>query len=215
MRESTDKLIERLAHEAAPVKPLAPPLLRASVFLVAVSFVMAAFALWGGRVADTLTHLTSMPFTAELAGAALGGVGAIVAAVMLSIPGRSPRWFYLPLPGIVLWLIGGGWQCYYQIEDLGYVPTSLFASRDCFAFIVGAGIPTAGAAFLLLRRSLSVDVVRVTALASLGAALMASVLLQFVHAHGTNPVDFATHVVAVATLMLFAVAAGQIAQARR
>ena len=214
MRESTDKLIERLAHEAAPVKPLSPPLLRAGVFLVAVSAVMAALAFWGGRVADTLAHLTSMPFTAELAGAALGAVGAIVAAVMLSIPGRSPRWFYLPLPGVALWLIGGGWQCYHQI-DLGYVPTSLFASRECFAFILSAGIPTAGAAFLLLRRSLSVDVVRVTALASLGAALMATVLLQFVHAHGTNPVDFATHVVAVVMLMLFAVAAGQIALARR
>jgi len=95
------------------------------------------------------------------------------------------------------------------------VPASLFASRECFAFILSAGVPTAGAAYLLLRRSLSIDVVRVTTLASLGAALLAAVLLQFVHAHGTNPVDFATHVVAVVTLMLFATAAGQIAFARR
>jgi hypothetical protein len=68
------------------------------------------------------------------------------------------------------------------------------------------GLPTAAATYNLLRRHLTVDTVRVTAMATLGAALLAATLLQFVHAHGTNPVDFLTHVVAVTLLMLTAAA---------
>lgn len=211
MRDDTNGLIERLAADAAPVKPLAPPLLRTSAFLAGLGALMAAFAVLGGHVEATITHLASIPFAAELGGAALAGAGAIVAAVMLSIPGRSRLWFYLPLPGIALWLIGGGLECYRQIDVLGYVPTSLFASSACFTFITTVGAPTAAAAYFLLRRSLSVDVARVTALAGLGAALLAAALLQFIHAHGTNPVDFGTHVVAVVLLMLLAMASGRLA----
>ena len=215
MREDTDKLIERLAHDAASVRPLAPPLLRAGAFVAIVSAFMAAFAAFGGNAGETLAHFADMPFTMELVGAALGGVGAVVAAMVLSIPGRSRLWFYLPLPGVALWLVGGGLQCYREVEALGYVARSMFASQACFLFILSAGVPTAAVAYFLLRRSLSIDVVRVTALAAMGGALMAAVLLQFVHVHGTNPVDFGTHVVAVVAVMLFAIVAGRIDVARR
>jgi hypothetical protein len=214
MREDTNTLIDRLAQEAAPVKPLAPPLLRAGAFVAGLGVVMAAFAVFSGHVEETIAQLASLPFAAELAGAVIAGIGAIVAAVMLSIPGRSRAWVWLPVPGIALWLLGGGLECYRQVATLGYVPTSLFASSACFTFITTVGLPTAAAAYVLLRRSLSVDVARVTALAGLGAALLAAALLQFIHAHGTNPVDFGTHVVAVVMLMLFAMTAGRLAFGR-
>jgi TctA family transporter len=134
---------------------------------------------------------------------------------MLSIPGRPQAWAYLPLPGLALWLIGGAFECYEQVADLGYAPTSMFASRDCFLFIVTAGLPAAAAAYIFLRRHLSIDAVRVTALATLGSALLAAALLQFVHAHGTNPVDFATHIVAVILLMLFAMTLARFDARRR
>ncbi len=202
----TDKLIEELATEAKPVKPLASPLLRAGVLLGGLLAVMAALAMYAGQITDTLTHLASMPFALELGGALLAGVGAIVAAVTLSIPGRSQAWSYLPIPGVALWLAGGGLECYRQVTELGYTPTSMFASRDCFTFIFTTGLLAAAASYIFLRRYLSVDAVRVTALAALGSALLAAALLQFLHAHGTNPVDFATHIVAVTLLMLLAMA---------
>ncbi|NOT40192.1 MAG: DUF1109 family protein [Alphaproteobacteria bacterium] len=199
----TGKLIEDLATTAKPVKALAPPLARAGVLLAGIIAVMATvMAAFGGHVTETLAHLTSMPFTLELAGALLAGVGAIVAAVTLSIPGRSQTWSYLPLPGLALWLAGGGLECYRQVSDLGYTPVSLFDSSDCFFFIVGVGLPTAAVTYVFLRRHLPIDAVRVTALATLGSALLAATLLQFVHAHGTNPIDFATHIVAVVLLIL-------------
>ncbi len=211
----TDELIEDLTQDAKPVKPLAAPLLRAAALLGALLAVMTAFAAFGGHVTDTLAHLTHIPFTLELAGALMAGVGAIVAAVMLSVPGRAQTWAYLPLPGLLLWLAGGGLECYRQVADLGYAPTSLFASRDCFIFIVSAGLPTAAAAYLFLRRHLTIDAVRVTALAALGSALLAAALLQFIHAHGTNPVDFATHIVAVTLLMLLAMVIAQFEAGRK
>jgi hypothetical protein len=209
MREDTNALIDRLAREAQPVKPLSSPWLRAGVFLAGVVSVMAIYAAFGGHVEETIAHMPSMPFAAELVGAVLAGAGAIVAAVVLSIPGRAHAWTLLPLPGIALWLFGGGLACYRQVTELGYVPTSLFASSDCFTFIVTIGVPTAIASYLALRRSLSLDIVNVAALAGLGAALLAAALLQFIHAHGTNPVDFGTHIVAVVLLTALAMTAGR------
>lgn len=200
---NTDKLIEDLATDAKPVTPLASPLLRASMLLSGLLAAMALLIAFGGHVTETVAHLASMPFTLELVGTALAGMGAIVAAVTLSIPGRAQAWAYLPLPGIALWLSAGGFECY-RVSELGYAPTSLLASQDCFTFIFGAGLLAAAACYIFLRRYLSVDAGRVTALAALGSALLAAALLQFFHAHGTNPVDFATHMVAVAVLMLLA-----------
>ncbi len=206
----TDKLIEELSGDAKPVKPLAPPLRRAGLLLASLIAAMAAFATFGGHVGETIAHFSNTRFVLELIGSLAAGIGAIIAAVMLSIPGRAQSWVYLPLPGVFLWLIGGGLECYRQVDELGYVPVSLFASRDCFIFIVGVGLPAAAAAYLFLRRHLSVDAVRVTALATLGAALLAAALLQFIHAHGTNPVDFGTHVVAVTLLTLLATTVARI-----
>lgn len=206
----TDKLIEHLSQQASPVKPLAPPLARAVRLAAGLIAVMAAFAVFGGHVDETLAHLSNSRFALELAGALIAGIAAIVAALMLSVPGRAPAWAYLPLPGIVLWLLGGGLECYHQVDELGYVPISLFASRDCFVFIVSIGLPAAAATYIALRRHLSVNAVRVTALVTLGAALLAAALLQFVHAHGTNPVDFGTHIVAVVLLTLLAATVARI-----
>lgn len=208
MSEDTNSLIERLAREAQPVKPLAPPLVRAGVFVAMVFAVMTGLVAIGGHPDDTLSHLLDIPFAAELAGAVIAGVAAIVAAAMMSIPGRAAAWIYLPLPGVLLWLAGGGVECYREMAA-GFEARSLFASSDCFWFIVTAGLPVAGAAYLLLRRAVPIHLVPVTALAGLGAALLAAALLQFMHAHGTNPIDFVTHVVAVGAVVLFMMVLGR------
>jgi hypothetical protein len=211
MREDTKTLIDRLAGDAKPVKPLRAPLLRAAAFLVTVAAVMSALVAYSGHPAEMLAQLAHMPYTAEQTGALVGGIGAIIAAVMTAIPGRSPNWVYLPFPGIALWLASGSLECYAQVAGGTYEFTSLFASQDCFIFILGAGVPTAIAAYIFLRHTLSIGVARVLALAGLGAALLASTLLQLMHAHGTNPTDFLAHVAAVALLTLAAMLSARIA----
>lgn len=213
MAEDTNTLIERLAGEAEPVKPLAPPALRAGVFVAAVVAVMGAFVAVAGHPMETLEHLSDPRFAAELAGALYAGVAAILAAVMLSIPGRSEAWIYLPLPGVALWLAGGAIECYGALAA-GFEVQSLFQARDCFWFILSAGLPVAAGAYVLLRRTVALHLLPVTALAGLSAALLAAVLLQFMHAHGTDPVDFVSHIAAVAAVVVLMMTAGRVGLSR-
>ena len=209
MREDTDRMIERLSREARPVRPLASPFVRAGLLLAGALGAMAVFAALGGRPGETVSHFGDAWFAMELAGALIAGIGAVVAAVVLSVPGRAPGWMWLPVPALMLWIIGGGLGCAAEIEH-GYVATSLLESRACFVFILSAGLPAGVAIYLFLRRALSVETMRVLTLAGLGAALLAATLLQFVHVHGTDPVDFATHVVAVALVTLVGAVAARV-----
>ena len=210
MREDTDRMIERLSQEATPIRPLPSPFLRAAILLGGVGAAMAALAAVGGHTADVAALLRDPWFALELSGSLIAGISAIVAAVIFSVPGRSPSWLWLPAPGLALWMFGGGLGCYREIVESGYEPTSIFDSSACFTFILSAGLPAAIAIYLFLRRALSVEVVRVLTLGALGAALLAATLLQFVHAHPTNPIDFATHIVAVVLVMLTGVVAARV-----
>lgn len=209
MRETTDALIEKLARGAAPVKPLSPPFVRAGVFVAAVLVVMGAAATFAGHVDSVLSDLSDMPFAAAFAGALITGVSAIVAAVVMSVPGRSDSWALLPLPGALLWLLSSGVQCYQSVAAFGWGDGGPFASVACFEFITLAGAPVAVGIFFLLRRAVSINLVGVTALAGLGAAMLAAALLQFFHPHGANPVDLATHIVAVIALMVVMMTLGR------
>ena len=61
MRKDTDELIADLSRDAAPVKPLWPPYLRAGVFLAAVIGAMAAIAGFAGSIDETLSSFADMP----------------------------------------------------------------------------------------------------------------------------------------------------------
>lgn len=209
MRESTDVLIEKLARGGTPVKALSSPFVRASVFVAAILAVMGAVAVFGGHIDEVMSNLTDMAFVAALAGALITGVGAIFAAVVTSVPGRPEAWALLPLPGALLWLLGSSVQCYQFVTVSGWGDGGPFASRVCFEFIVMAGAPVAAGIFFVLRRAVATNLAGVTALAGLGAAMLAAALLQFMHAHGTNPVDLATHIVAVSLLMVVMMTLGR------
>jgi len=201
MREPTDALIENLARDATPVKALSPPYARAGAFVAAVLAVMGAVAFFAGHVDEALSSFSDMPFAAAFAGALVTGVCAIVAAVVLSVPGRSEAWMLLPLPGALLWLLGSGTQCYQAVAAFGWGDDGPFASMACFEFIATAGLPVAVGIYFLLRRSVETNLAEVTALAGLGAAMLAAALLQFFHPHSADPVDLASHIAAVIALI--------------
>ena len=209
MRKDTNDLIEKLAREAAPVKALPPPLVRAGVFIAIAFAVMGVIAAFAGDADAVWSNLSDLAFAASLAGALIAGVAAIIAAVVLSVPGRPESWTLLPLPGALLWLAGSGAECFQSVAATGWGDGDPFASSACFRFIMVAGVPLAMGLYFLLRRSVATHLAGVTALAGLGAAMLAAALLQFVDAHGANPVDFATHVVAVALLIVVATTLGR------
>ncbi|MCE9522633.1 MAG: DUF1109 domain-containing protein [Alphaproteobacteria bacterium] len=209
MRKNTDELITQLTQDATPVTPLWPPYMRAGAFLAAVIAVMGGVAVFAGHVDETLASFIDMPAAAAFAGAIITGVCAIVAAVMLSVPGRSDGWMVLPLPGALLWLTSSGVQCYQSVAASGWGDGGPFASMACFQFIALAGLPVSAGVYLLLRRAVAINLAAVTAYAGLGAAMLAAALLQFIHPHGANPVDLASHIAAIVSLMVVMLALGR------
>jgi len=205
----TDELIDTLSRKATPVTPLWPPHLRAGAFLALVIAIMAAFAMFDGNVGATLSSFASAPSLAAFAGALITGVCAIVAAVMLSVPGRSDGWMFLPLPGALLWFVSSFVQCYQSVEATGWGTEGPFARMGCFEFISLVGLPVAAGVYFLLRRAVAINLAAVTAYAGLGSAMLAAALLQLMNAHPADPLDLASHSAAVIMLMTVMMTVGR------
>lgn len=94
----TSALIEQLAAHARPVRPLASPLLRTFGWLLfagaLIAAVVSAYGLSPGLAVRLSTPSGAIEFVASIA----TGIAAAYAAFQVSVPGRSPRWTWLPLP---------------------------------------------------------------------------------------------------------------------
>ena len=76
MPPSTDQLIERLASSAEPVKRLRPPLVRASLWLLAVAAAAALIMPFFANFALFDQKLQDPKFILELTGTLLTGIAA-------------------------------------------------------------------------------------------------------------------------------------------
>lgn len=201
MPPSTDQLIERLAANAEPVRRLRPPLLRATLWLLAVAAVAAIavpffadFHLFAGKMQDG-------KFVTELVGTLLTGIAAIIAAFYLSLPDRSPFWSLLPLPPLVLWLASSGYNCYREWIAIGTNGWQFGESADCFSTILAFSVPLGLALLLVLRRARPIAPVPVAALGGLGVAGISAFLLQFNHPIDASFLDLGMHAAAMAIVV--------------
>lgn len=202
----TDQLIETLAAQLRPVKRLPSPALRATVWLAAMALLSAALIV---RFADlsVFVHRMASPRVAlEWVATCLTAITAIVSAFALSVPGRSPRWAYLPLPSFVLWLFASGLGCLKNGLSLHGADAFIGDSGHCFTFIVAASIPLAVALFAMLRRARPIAPLPVAALGTLGVAASAASILQFFHPFDVTVIDLTLHLAAVALVMLVGMA---------
>jgi hypothetical protein len=202
MPPSTDQLIERLAADAAPVRRLRPPWLRASLWLLAVAAAAAIllpffadFHLFARKCADP-------KFVLELIGTVLTGIAAVVAAFYLSLPDRSGLWALLPVPPLALWLASSGYNCYREWITIGTNGWSLGESSHCFGTILGFSIPLGIALFLVLRRARPIAPMPAAALGGLGIAGISAFLLQFNHPVDASFLDLGMHAAAVAIVVI-------------
>jgi hypothetical protein len=209
MPPSTDQLIERLAADAAPVRRLRPPWLRASLWLLAVAAAAAVllpffadFHLFEQKCADP-------KFVLELIGTVLTGIAAVVAAFYLSLPDRSGLWALLPLPPLALWLASSGYNCYREWITVGANGWSLGESSHCFGTILGFSIPLGIALFLVLRRARPIAPVPAAALGGLGIAGISAFLLQFNHPVDASFLDLGLHAAAIAIVVIASALAGR------
>ncbi len=214
MTSDTDRLIERLAAEAEPVRRLRPPVLRAALWLAAVAAVLAAAILLFANL-DVFARRAADPKLAlELIFTLLTGILAIVAAFELSLPDRAAAWALLPLPSLALWIASSGYACWRHWIVYGPDGWAIGESADCFRFILGVSVPLAVSLVPLLRRAAPLAPVRVAAVGGLGVAAIAAFALQFFHPFDITIMDLAVHAAAV-SVVVAAVAGAERAVGRR
>jgi hypothetical protein len=210
MAETTDKLIARLAAEAAPVRRLSPPSWRATGWLLGVAVVAGLAIFWLSDLDEFSARIQDRKLVIEMLAALATGIAAVIAAFHLSLPDRSPWWALLPVPPLAFWIAGSGYSCYSDWIVRGAAGWEWGDSANCLRFIVASSVPLGGSLLLMLRRAQPLSPVRVAALGGLGAAAIAAVLLQFFHPFDITLMDLAVHAVAIGVVVLAATMAGRI-----
>jgi len=201
MDHSHDHLIDALTADLRPVRRLAPPVLRALLWLVIVAGVAAALAAF----ADVAAMRNRIAATPDMALAVLGSIATAVTAALaafeLSLPDRSRAWALLPLPALALWLFASGLGCLraYVVPDTHVA--ALGETRDCLVFIVGLSVPLSAALIVMLRRGFTLTPALTATMAGLAAAAAAASLLNFFHAYDAAATDLAVHGVAVSLVV--------------
>jgi hypothetical protein len=192
---ATDELIATLAADAKPVKRLAPPGRRATVWLAVIlglgALAVASLADIGGFVARNDSVHAALAWCGSLT----TGVAAVVAAAHLSLPDRPRRWALFPLPFLLLWLGASGAGC------LGLPAASLGASDHCFGFILVTGGAFSAFLFWRLRRARPLDGGLTATVAALGAAGLSAALLAFFHSFTVTWLDLGAHLAAVGLIL--------------
>jgi hypothetical protein len=214
MASETDRLIERLAREAVPVRRLAPPLHRAAIWLAVVAAALAAAILAFADLDIFARRAADQKMTLELVGTVLTGILATIAAFQLSLPDRARSWALLPLPGLVLWIASSGYSCWRHWLTYGPDGWEIGDSWNCFRFILGASLPLAASIIFLLRRARPLAPLPCALMGGLGVAAIAAFALQFFHPFDVTFMDLAVHLVAVA-IVIAAVGAAERASERR
>jgi hypothetical protein len=197
-----EDVIQRLIADLEPVRPLRPPGWRALLWLGAVAAIAFALAAVADRpaVAARLTAAPDMWLSAI--GSALTMVLAAIAAFQLSLPDRTPRWAWLPLPAALLWIGASGAGCLRIWLVPGTHAAVLDDSKDCIAFILALSIPLSVLLLAMLRRGHTLQPGLTAVLAGCAAAAAAATLLVFFHPYDASATDVVVHMVAVAMVII-------------
>jgi len=197
MPESTDRLIERLAATAEPVRRLRPPLVRAMLWLLGVACAGALAIPAFGDFGLLARRLHDSMFVLELFGTAVTGVSAVIAAFQMSLHDRSLAWQWLPLPALFLWLAGSTTGCYREWIAVGTKGWEFGESAGCLMMIVAFSLPLGTSLLYMILRARPLFPGRVAAMGGLGVAAFAAFLLDFNHKIDASFLDLGWHAAAV------------------
>jgi hypothetical protein len=172
----TDELIEMLVADAAPVRPLAPPWLRTSIwFAISAGYVTVVVAVMS-QDTSRFANIRFSRFWIEQAAAICTGVAAAAAAYLSVIPGRSDRWPLLPTVPLGVWLGILGYGCIRDWTQHG--AAGLLAASDvpcAVAMLLGASVPVA-VLMVALRSGAPLTPIATAALAGLAGGGLSSVI---------------------------------------
>jgi hypothetical protein len=204
----TSSLIASLAANARPVRRLRAPALRAALWLLFAGSIIGALVLDHGMRPDLVRRFSQTSFVLEWAGSLSTAILAAFAAFYISLPGRSGRWAWLPVPALILWSGSMGQGCYADWLHFGAAGLTLGTSFDCLRFIAATTVPLAALLLFLLRYAAPIRPVSTTLMATLSVSALAASGQSLMHDLDTTIMVLAWHVGTVTLLLLAARFAG-------
>ena len=174
-------MIDSLVADAAPVRRLRPPMVRAACWLLLAALILVLAESHHGVRPDLATKLAQPVFVTGIAAAMLTGVLAAVAAFMASVPGRSRRWLLLPVPALLIWLATIGHGCLTDWGRIGPAGLSLGETASCFAPLMMVSLPLSFALLIMLRYVARLSPGLVAMCGSLAVAAMTATALFLLH----------------------------------
>lgn len=151
--DGTNELIDALATDLAPVRRLAPPILRCARWLALAAVIVAILGVSRGARPDLLVRFHEPLFALRIVAVIVTAVLAAASAFLISQPDRSDYWALLPLPGIIVWLLILGYGSFTDWVDLGPEGVPLGRISSCLTTLVLTGVPLAATMALMMRRS--------------------------------------------------------------
>lgn len=166
---ATEQVIDTLSEKLQPVRPLRKPSLRAALWSVFATLIIALVAMIGASRADLAHAMTEATFLFPLVGSWLTGLTAAIAAFHVSLPDRSRRWLWLPVAPVLLWGTGFAVTCFTNPSD---IPGSLalLPESACLMTIL---VTSAGLLVVLLPMLRRVKTLRPNLTAWLGCLAVA------------------------------------------
>ena len=196
-----DPLIDRLADDARPVRPLRAPIVRTLAWLATVAAFIGVAVLAHGVRPGLGEALASPGMRAEFIAGIATGVLAAYAVFQISVPGRSPAWAWLPVPALLAWLSALSWSCIEQYGRLGEAALAFAMDTwECAAAITGFSLPLGLVLLVMVRHAGVILPARTAMLAALSAAALSASGVTLVHAGDTALMALVWHLGAVALL---------------
>ncbi len=197
-----DRLIQGLAADLKPVRPLPSPFRRALIWL---GFVLAA-GLILSLIADLPVLARRLMATPDmwlaLTGSILTAILAAIAAFKLSLPDSPRAWAWLPIPTAVLWVAASGLGCLREFVLAGTYVAPLSETMECLAIILALSVPFSVLMFAMLREAFPLLPGLTAVVAGLAVAAASATLLNLFHPFDAAVVDLLVHAFAVALVIV-------------
>jgi hypothetical protein len=195
---NTDRLIERLARQVEPARPLQRPLIRAAMWTGGAIVYVATITLLMTSRADLSSNLVAWKLLFPQLAAAVTGAAAAVAAFASTVPGYSRRILLLPAVAGLLWFGSlAGWSLQEWTQG---VSVAAPGEWRCVAMIVGGGAVPAVFMAMMLRRGAPLTPGVTTALGALAVTGLANVSACLSQPHPNSAVVLVWHGLTIAAL---------------
>jgi len=208
MSQSTENLIQKLAHNSVPIRPLARPWIRAAGWLV-LSGIYLAIVLTLMKGHGLPAKWDDLRFILEQVSALAVGFVAAVAAFATIVPGHDRSRLAILLIPLAGWLGTVGEGCIHSLIQLG--PRALLLEHDlvCFPFIALSGAVPAIFMALMLRQGAPLTPRLTAGLGALAAAGLANFFLRLFHPEDVTLMLLLWHVGGVFVLSALAASGGR------